>query len=293
MRMAFELFATGSHTIGSLQAKLTEAGLRMPRTGVAISEQTVQKLLRDKYYIGTVTYKGMEYEGRHPKLVEPELFERVQRVMDAHSGSTRLRNHPHYLKGLLYCGRCQQRYIVQRAKGRQGGLYFYFFCRGRQQGMCNQPYVPVEVMEKAVEQHYGYAVRVSDQFLNDVKASVDEALKADFSLTAEMRDKYTRRLESLDRKEDYYLDLGAEEGWPKDKLRSKIAAIRDERQSIPARARGRYSPPGDRAASLHGSLGAAEQPSEDVPTLRRGRASDLEPSLLHSAVHPGRQGGRP
>lgn len=33
-------------------------------------------------------------------------------------------------------------------------------------------------------------------------------------------------------KEHYFLDLAAEEGWPKDKLREKIAAIRAERTQI-------------------------------------------------------------
>src|SRR6266496_4834743 len=40
------------------------------------------------------------------------------------------------------------------------------------------------------------------------------------------------RLEALDTKEHYFLDLAAEEGWPKDKLRVKIDAIRSERKSI-------------------------------------------------------------
>lgn len=47
-----------------------------------------------------------------------------------------------------------------------------------------------------------------------------------------MRDQFTRRLDALDKKESYLLDLAAEEGWPKDKLREKIAAIRTERRDI-------------------------------------------------------------
>ena len=43
---------------------------------------------------------------------------------------------------------------------------------------------------------------------------------------------HVKRLEALDRKENYYLDLAAEQGWPKDKLRAKIDAIRSERSQI-------------------------------------------------------------
>src|SRR5262249_31062055 len=159
-------------------------------------------LLRDRYYIGYVTYKGIEYKGRHEALVSEELFDAVQRVLDTHSGSgVRYRSHPHYLKGLLWCDRCKTRFIVQRAKGRRGGIYYYFFCRGRQDGICDHPYVPVEVMEKTVIQHYASAVRVSDEFLAAVQASIDEALADNFDLTDELRASYTRRLTSLDKKE--------------------------------------------------------------------------------------------
>lgn len=99
--MAFELMATGRYAnTDQLRDKLTDAGLRMPRNGQPISIQTLWRLLRDTYYIGIVTYRGMEYEGKHPKLIPEELFHRVQRVLDTHSGSgTRQRTHYHYLKG--------------------------------------------------------------------------------------------------------------------------------------------------------------------------------------------------
>jgi len=112
----------------------------MPGTNAPVSSQTTQKLLRDRYNLGYVIYKGIEHPGRHEALVTPELFERVQRLLDTHSGAgTRYRTDHHYLKGLLWCDRCQRRFIVQRAQGRHGVVYFYFFCRGRQEGICDHP----------------------------------------------------------------------------------------------------------------------------------------------------------
>ena len=35
-----------------------------------------------------------------------------------------------------------------------GGKYFYFFCRGRQEGLCDQPYLNVHAVEQAVLDHY-------------------------------------------------------------------------------------------------------------------------------------------
>jgi hypothetical protein len=133
--------------------------------------------LRDRYYLGVIEYDGVEYQGRHQPLVSEELFNRVQRVLDAHSGSgVRYRTHHHYLKGLVWCGRCKSRFTVQRAQGRRGGIYYYFLCRGRLQGNCDQRYLPVEVVEDAVASHYGHAVSLPDEFQAEVRAAVDEAV---------------------------------------------------------------------------------------------------------------------
>jgi site-specific DNA recombinase len=233
--MAFELWASGQYpNIESLQAELTRAGLRMPRTGKPISTQTLYSLLRDRYYLGYVEYDGIEYQGRHtPLIADLELFDRVQRIFDVHGGTgTRQRTHNHYLKGLVWCGRCGYRLIVQRAVGRHGGEYFYFICRGRQEGLCDLPSIPVEVMEAAVLTHYGEVLIMPAGWLPGFRSRVDEAVDTNHTLTDTLRQEYAKQLETLERKENYFLDLAAEEGGPKDKLRSKIDGIRELRADI-------------------------------------------------------------
>ncbi|MGH3837781.1 MAG: recombinase family protein [Pseudonocardiaceae bacterium] len=231
--MAFELVATGTFSnVDDVRAKVTDAGLRMPGTGKPISLQTMFKLLRERYYCGYVTYKGVEYPGRHTPLITEELFERVQKVLDTHSGTgIRHRSHPHYLKGTVWCNRCKKRFVVQRAKGRHGGVYYYFFCTVRRDHICDHPYVPVEVMEQAVINHYA-RIGLPDKFRTLVQSVIKEAAANNSKLSDEMRDKLAANLDKLDSKENYFLDLAAEEGWPKDKLRAKLDAIRDDRKRI-------------------------------------------------------------
>ncbi|MEC3976233.1 recombinase family protein [Amycolatopsis sp. H20-H5] len=232
VQRAFELFGTGKYTLDSLHETMGDLGLTATGRNKPVGRDTLGRMLRDRYYIGKVIYKGIEYQGRHDPLITSELFDRVQRTLDAHSGSgTRERKHPHYLKGLVWCGRCQYRYIIMPGRG-NGGEYFYFTCRGRQQKMCDQPYIPVDVMEKAVEQHYTHAVILPEDLRANVRAGVEAAVANHFELSDDMRGQFTRQLEKLDRKENYFLDLAAEEDWPKDKLRSRITAIRDEQKKI-------------------------------------------------------------
>jgi DNA invertase Pin-like site-specific DNA recombinase len=145
---AFTLFATGEYTETNLHEELVARGfttlktLKLPERPVGKS--TVGKLLRDRYYLGEVNYKGQWYPGRHEPLITVELFDRVQRILDSHSGAgVRSRTFNHYLKGVFWCARCDKRMIFQRAKG-NGGVYYYFACTGRRHGTCDQPYVLAE-----------------------------------------------------------------------------------------------------------------------------------------------------
>ena len=90
-------------------------------------------MLRNRFYVGEVKYKGQWYPGRHEPLISGELFDRVQRILDSHSGAgVRKRRHDHYLKGVFRCKRCGSRMIYALVKER----YEYFYCAGERRGSC-------------------------------------------------------------------------------------------------------------------------------------------------------------
>ena len=69
-------------------------------------------------------------------------------------------------------------------------------------------------------------------FRAKMRAELVAATQAESRIPDETRERLTRRLEAVDRKEHYFLDLAAEEDWPKDKLRGKIKALQDEARHI-------------------------------------------------------------
>jgi len=148
VRMAFELYATGSYGFHGIIDLLTNAGLRTRPTkknpsGTPLSIHKLGSILRDRYYLGYVTHQGIEYPGRHEPLVTREIFDRVQVMLDnRRAGGVRERNHNHYLKGTVWCYRCERRLIINRAKNKQGILYFYYLCRGRRDETCDLPTCP-------------------------------------------------------------------------------------------------------------------------------------------------------
>ncbi|MEI6477630.1 MAG: recombinase family protein [bacterium] len=150
-RFALERYATGDYTDRHLLTELTRRGFRMRATNRSpahpISRSGLARLLCNRYYIGYVSYNGVEYKGNHQPLVTPAVFAAVQAVRLSHSGSRRKdRKHFHCLAGLLICARCNRRLCHTITKRR----YSYFFCINRQHAGCTQPYIPADSLEKVV-----------------------------------------------------------------------------------------------------------------------------------------------
>ena len=240
IKLAFELYATGEYTIEGLAQTLADRGLttRPGRYGAGpVSTSKLNTVLRDRYYLGYVNYKGVEYAGRHEPLVTEDLFERVNRLLNAKSCSgERERVHQHYLKGSVWCGEChkhsrESRLIVQRAVGRRGGEYFYFFCRGRQRSFCQAPYISYEGIEDAVASNY-QTVRFTAQFQERVRGILGRTLADEQGANRLLRQQLNVQLARLDRQEENLLDLASDAALPKDKLRSRLSQLQRERERL-------------------------------------------------------------
>ncbi len=226
MTWAFDAYATGDWTIRRLLAELTAKGLttlpgpKTPSRPLTISH--LHRLLRHPYYIGVVRYRGVIYEGRHPRLVEPETWQRVQELLTAkYLTGERHREHPHYLKGSIFCGQCGSRLIVCHAKGR-GGTYPYFICSGRQQKRtdCTLRALRIEKVEDAIARHYG-SIQLSEQELTNVRAFLGEELTNLRLDTERERRIQERRLVGIEAERKKLLEAHYADAIPLDLLRTE------------------------------------------------------------------------
>jgi site-specific DNA recombinase len=211
VKMAFELYATGNYGFRELRDALTDAGLRTkgnrrygPRP---ISLHTIGNMLRDRYYLGYITYDGIEYPGRHEPLIDPELFDKVQKVLyTERNAGTRERVHDHYPKGTVWCARCHRRLILRPSTSKTGRRYFYYICRGVQESDCDLPALPLHKVEHAVTEHYSHisiSQRHHETLENLAVSAADDSKKITVKLRASLR----AQLTELDQQEDRYLDL--------------------------------------------------------------------------------------
>ena len=201
VRWAFRTYATGEWSLDRLARVMTQLGFTLaPRAGKPPRASTVsslQKILRNPYYCGIVTYVGVEYPGTHEPLVDPVLWQRVQDALTARRNTSTRDVHTHYLKGLLRCGECGSSMMYNRTRNNHGTLYFYFVCLGRHSGRtsCTLKAQQVHLIENAVQQLIQQISLTSKE-----RQGVEERLLAEAD--ASLRDADTGRAELQAREQE-------------------------------------------------------------------------------------------
>ncbi len=137
VRLAYETYAIGNHTIEDIATLLTANGYRSRaiRGRRPWNGYSVRKLLDNVLYLGLVTCRGETYPGKHPALISQNLYDRVQEVRRLHYRGAPTYSHRrrlYLLTGLLRCEGCNQRMSAQTRVGKRGkGEYSYYYCSSR------------------------------------------------------------------------------------------------------------------------------------------------------------------
>mgnify|MGYP001547921185 CR=1 FL=1 len=147
------------------------------RPSKPLGKNALYRVLTNPYYAGVIRYKGALHPGAHAPIVEPALFDQVQSLLKARNAhATRHVQHAHHLKGLLHCGTCGSRMLLDFATNPRGTTYAYFVCSGRaaKKTTCTRRAVPVQVAERLVESSYGN-ITISEAEYRHLAAEVDAA----------------------------------------------------------------------------------------------------------------------
>ena len=291
VKLAFELYDKGELSMEDIADILTERGLETRATARRpagpVSGSKISAMLRDPYYVGDIVYKGETYEGRHPAIIDRDLFVRVQQRLEASGrAGERKRVYPHYLKGSLWCGECyavrglvDKRMIIQRSIGNAGGEYFYFFCRGKQQGVCDSRHIPFEVVEDQVIEHYR-TVQLRPEFIEWVHGQIDNALQDQAGSRRQLRDQIQGQIARLQTRVDNLIDLVADGGLAGSKAREKITEIERERAGLEARLGTIEDDLSIGAAFLKGWLELLRDPYELYRTANNDMRRDLNQAIF-------------
>jgi site-specific DNA recombinase len=143
VKRLYVLCSDGTRSVKDLAKALAAEGLRY-RSGNVMATATVHKVLRNRIYSGQFDWAGRVFQGIHEPLVTPDLWHRVQEVLDRRLATRSKRaRHDFLFSGLLNCGHCGCALVGEIKKGR----YIYYHCTGYK-GNCSEPYVREETLER-------------------------------------------------------------------------------------------------------------------------------------------------
>ncbi len=178
VREIYERYASGE-TVAEMVRDLNSRQVKTAQ-GKPFNKNSLHRLLRNKRYIGIYTYKDIETPGGMPRIIEDDLFERVQRMLDKNKKAPgRARGKEEYLLTTkLFCGHCREMMTGYGGTSRNGNKYHYYACKNAVKKVCDKKIIQKEKIEDRV-------VRLCRQLLtyNNIERiaeSVEAACKADF-----------------------------------------------------------------------------------------------------------------
>ena len=236
----YERYASGDWTVAMLRAELEREGVttlpKPNRPSAPIANSHIYNILKNRYYVGIVTFEGIEYPGKHPALVSEALYAEVKRVREAHHQSkAKPRIHGHYLKGTLYCGKCGEALTFEQSRNRAGNLYDYFYCLGRQRlkNGCDFKATQAHIIEGLVEDHWGSVV-LSETRISAIREIVLGHLDSVLPEQAAAQTEAQRTLLDLNRQSDRLLQAYYADAIPLDHLKVEQTRIAAERATAEA-----------------------------------------------------------
>ncbi len=150
VREIYERYAAGetkAEIIRDLQRRKVKTSL-----GKEFSSNSLSRLLSNKRYIGVYLYKGQETPGGMPRILDDNLFYRVQALMNKNKfAPARTHGEGEYLLTTkLFCGYCKEMMVGYGGTGKSGRQYHYYNCKNARKKKCQKKIVSKQYIEDRV-----------------------------------------------------------------------------------------------------------------------------------------------
>lgn len=185
VREIFERYASGE-TVTDIVQDLNRRKLTTS-LGRPFNKNSLHRMLNNKRYIGYYLYKGQETPGGMPRIIEDELFDRVQHILSRNKQApARSRGKEEYLLTTkLFCGYCREMMTGYGGTGKSGKAYHYYACNNFKRRKCKKKVVRKEKIEDRVVLECRKLL--TDRNIERIAAAVAAACKADRDTTSVKR----------------------------------------------------------------------------------------------------------
>jgi len=247
VKIAYEEYAKGSHTLISLSQFLADLGV-VSSSGTPLAKVSIKRLLTHRVYLGFVKHGQEWFDGNFEPILTSALFEAVQKVVAGKERPrTRKVKHDFPLVGLFRCAECNGMISAQWATNRWGTKYRYYRC-SKKRGRCSQPYVREADLADKIKvrlQTISLCDRYTDWMLDKVKSWEREEVSASQSEVQNLSDSIKANEGRMEKLVSAYLDGDVPKEMyltRKDILMRSLAALQEKKKDFERGRKNRVEP---------------------------------------------------
>lgn len=150
VREIFERYAKGE-TKAEIIQDLNRRKITTP-LGREFNQNSITRLLKNRRYLGVYMYKGTETPGGMPRIIDDDLFYKVQeRLAKNRKVPARAVGEGEYLLTTkLFCGHCGEMMVGYCGKSKTGNMYHYYICKNARKKKCDKKIIRKELIEDSV-----------------------------------------------------------------------------------------------------------------------------------------------
>jgi site-specific DNA recombinase len=234
VRTIFKLYLEG-YGYRALAEELTRRGLHN-RNGNPFCTKSVETILGNVAYRGTLRFRGIFIENAHPPIISKETFVAVQAARQARNPERlpgRQQSSPMLFSGLLYCGECGQKLTFERAF-KPKKAYTYYSCSS-----FKTKRVPCSVRLRLDAEKLDRFLldRITERILND--SNIKHILLGLMKLRAELLNqsrsktmKIRSEIAGLQKKTDNLVEAVADGTLPKDLVQGRLEKLREDKERL-------------------------------------------------------------
>lgn len=229
VREIFEMYASGK-TVTEINKYLNDKKVTTSR-GNAFNKNSLHRILRNKRYIGYYIYKDTEVPDGMPRILDDELFERVQHILDRNKKApARARGKEEYLLTTkLFCGYCKEMMTGYGGTGKLGKAYHYYACNNMKKKKCKKKIVNKQYIEDRIVLECRNLL--TERNIENIATSVAAACEADYDSSA------AKRLKTALREADAAIEnlwKALEKGQSVEKITERIEKREQEKKDLQA-----------------------------------------------------------
>ena len=182
----------------------------------------ITSLLKNRLYIGEVSFAGEWFKGSHEPIISVDLFNAAQKVNEHFKGYNYGKIKNNVFRHKVICGCCGETYYSYSIKDKKtGATYYYMVCRRRK--------LPARYESKCFNRNLKRS-DLEEEIFNRIK-NLETSGEIEFTKKTEPID-YEKKIKSIDDKINKLLDLYMDDRLPKETLDAKLADCNAQKEKL-------------------------------------------------------------